>query len=903
MNDDLKRKLNQLKQAYEGQLLDKDVYESLVKDTLAATDAPQQETSVDSGAVAQGEGATAVGEGGVNVKGDVQGNIYIGTATTDPAKALRIYREVLVNSSQYLPLRGVDVGASDPGQGEQLRLTQVYIDLDTTEPLHLSKEAQRERGLDKDTALLPAMTAITFDRQVVILGDPGGGKSTFVNYLAYCLAAHTLEPKAGWHKQMKTWPQAELTLLPLVVILRDFAHILPNPLPDKAEASHLWAFIKSRLEAQNLDFCTQPIHDALCEGKVLLLLDGLDEVPTSDQRQFVRDVVLAFMQSHRKNRCLVTCRVLSYQAPATKDDPDLRLPIKQYPSYELAPFSEEKINRFIHAWYHELAQVGTVTAEKVKPMAEELQTAVRRPDLWRLAPNPLLLAVMALVHAHKGRLPDARALLYEDTVEMLLWRWEQVKGRTPLRDLLQQAKRSDKDLKRLLWRLAYEAHTSGDGKQEGLADIAEMNLRRGLMELKSEDWNWADKVLQIMKLRAGLLVERELGTFTFPHRTFQEYLAGAHLATQRNFAKIAVKLTEEGASWREVILLAVGRLEHVSDDLDRPLSLVNRLCPEQVQGTPLAWTQAWLAGDVICEIGVMRVKEDDLGNVLWQRVRHRLAQLVSEGKLTPRERMEAGDTLGKLGDPRPGVCTPEPELVEIPAGTFLMGDEKHKIELDAFAIARYPVTNAQYQMFVDDGGYTEKWRECWTEAGWNWKRNRTNRRDYGVDFNGANQPVVGVTWYEAIAYANWLAKTSGKPYKLPIEAEWERAARHTDGREYPWGNKWQKVAANCKELGLQRTTAVGVFPTGATVEGVLDMSGNAYEWCQTRNRNEKNKNYKMPYDGEDGRENVEGTMLRMLHGGYYGSSPQYLRCSCRRHDRPNYGHQYLGFRVSVAHYP
>ena len=100
-------------------------------------------------------------------------------------------------------------------------------------------------------------------------------------------------------------------------------------------------------------------------------------------------------------------------------------------------------------------------------------------------------------------------------------------------------------------------------------------------------------------------------------------------------------------------------------------------------------------------------------------------------------------------------------------------------------------------------------------------------------FDGPNQPVVGVTWYEALAYCRWLTDTmnDGYEYRLPTEAQWERAARGPHGWRYPWGDDWIESRANSEELNLERTTPVGIFPDGASSEGVLDLSGNVWEWC------------------------------------------------------------------------
>ncbi|MGH8631750.1 MAG: NACHT domain-containing protein, partial [Burkholderiales bacterium] len=342
-----------------------------------------------------------------------------------------------------------------------------------------------------------------------------------------------------------------------------------------------------------------------------------------------------------------------------------------------------KIDRFIAAWYDELARLGVVRGEDKDGLTRELKSAVRRPDLWRLAPNPLLLTVMALVHTHKGRLPDARAMLYEETIDILLWRWEQVKAsgqeETPrLRQLLLEANRTEVDLKRTLWQLAYEAHAqSGDGDdQDRLADISEWRLEKALAALKDDDRNWAKQAIEAMKLRAGLLLERAPEVFTLPHRTFQEYLAGAHLASQANFAREACKLAEQGAQWREAILLAVGRLVYLSGDTDKPLALVGELCPVQTSDDETSWRKAGLAGDALLEIGTSRAGDSALGLDLLTRVRDRLVSLLVGGHLSPRERAAAGSTLGRLGDLRfhadARFLPDEPLLgfVEIPAGSF-----------------------------------------------------------------------------------------------------------------------------------------------------------------------------------------------------------------------------------------
>jgi formylglycine-generating enzyme required for sulfatase activity len=988
MSEELQKQLQELRQLRDQGLLSEDTYQAAVT-RLQATAAHEADTT--SGAVAQGEGATAVASRGVSardvagsvVTGDhnVLGNVYYGDPTDDPQEALRIYRQVLLNSSANLPLRGVDVGASDPATAKKLGLANVYIDLDTTSKFIIAADEDgtgvrdRRAAVDSDDMRLAEMKArgekerpltaleATIDnRWLILTGDPGGGKSTFVNHLAFCLAGHSLQPDAGWLEHLPGWPQQEAGLLPLVVTLRDFAAKIDETQMSAAKPKELWQFLCEKLDDQNLGFAAKAIEWELRNGRAIVFLDGLDEVPGTKQRRFVRDAVAAFADNYQLNRFLVTCRILSYQPPDDKEEPDLRLDLNDFPIHEIAPFDEAKIDRFIEAWYAELARIGSVPAQDARRLAARLKEAVRRQDLWRLAPNPLLLTVMSLVHAHEGRLPDARALLYERTIDMLLWRWEEVKSsggrQTPtLRQLLLDAGRADLDLKRLLWRLAYEAHgrsADGDG-QEGLGDITQAQLTRALVALKREDWQWAHMMVEAMKLRAGLLLEREPGVFTFPHRTFQEYLAGAYLSTQTDFGPRAADLGAEGALWREAILLAAGRLVHVAGDVEKALAMVNRLCPPQEPGGERGWRNAWLAADALQEIGLQRVLDDAWGRELLARVQERLAQLITQGRLAPRERAAAGITLALIGDSRPEVIDVDRmHFCPVPAGQFWMGsaedDEKadederplHQVDIPYnYWISQYPVSNAQFTAFVADKGYqgAEFWPEAIADEFWQERKGfkgrwdvdfRNGPVDYGIPFTLDNHPVVGVSWYEALAFTRWLTqcwRANGHlpdhlKVTLPSEAEWEKAARGglqipaqavaaaagqwgtpaelvdnpQEKRRYPWGDDFDQLLANSSDSGIGRTSALGVFSAQQNPYGAYDMSGNTFEWTRSRFN-------PYPYKAADGRETIaqfSASTTIVLRGGYFGDDTEWLRCACRYWHRPHLRDYNLGFRLVVS---
>ena len=921
------------------------------------------------GAIAQGAGAVAVGKQGVYIGGSFQGNIYQGEDPAEDEKRLAVYHRWVMQSTSTLPLRGVDVGASDPtGEQKSIGLANIYVDLDTTtrttkEHLGNLKNGQADLWLDgpnstkvdflaaRDNAderfgqeiSLPVLSAVVAAKRMVILGEPGGGKSTFVNFVAYCLSAHALEPEKNWLRHLNGWPGNSEKTLPVVVTLRDFARSFAEKLPARAEPQHLLEFIGARLKAQNLGFALPLLEKALEAGEAIVMLDGLDEVPTQSQRIFVRDAARAFMTRYEKSRFVITCRVLSYQPPA-QGKPDLRL--KELATFEIAPFDQEKIDRFVSAWYTELGQMGSVPEQDVSALTARLREAVRRPDLRRLSSNPLLLTVMSLVHTHRGRLPDARALLYEETVDILLWRWEQVKlggqqDAPRLRQYLLEAGRTDVDLKRVLWQLAYEAHAASkpDASGESLADIPEHRILKALAALKCDeknpdgDLNWARHMVDLMKVRAGLLLERQPEIFTFPHRTFQEYLAGAHLAAQSNFSLLVSELARRDmALWREAILYAVGKLVYVHGDVDKPLALAAELCPQDAQDGDTPWRLAWLAGDILQEIGLKRVRDSVLGRDQLKRSQERLKDLLEGGKLAPRERVRAGNTLSQLGDPRfdpehwhlPTSTALSPlGFIHIPAGKFIMGskdsrydDEKpqHELNLPDYWLAKYPVTVAQYRAFVDASGYKIK--------------------DEASLRGMLNHPVVYVTWYDALEYCKWLGKqlkvvsgqwaVSGDPFwqglasgsltiSLPSEAEWEKAARGPstgsgNGRIYPWGNEPDPNKANYRDTGIGGTSPVGAFPGGQSPYGLLDMSGNVWEWTRSLFY------YSYPYQPGDDREKIYdaaeyeksqhkdkngNNIAYVLRGGSFAHPDVDVRCAYRYRLDPDYRLRDNGFRVGL----
>ncbi len=235
-----------------------------------------------------------------------------------------------------------------------------------------------------------------------------------------------------------------------------------------------------------------------------------------------------------------------------------------------------------------------------------------------------------------------------------------------------------------------------------------------------------------------------------------------------------------------------------------------------------------------------------------------------------------------------------PGMILIPAGPFTMGSTElshegpvHEVWLDAFWIDRYPVTNAQWAAFI--ASQTWERRELWTEAGWEWRQSKSPEPDeWDKNKRKLDHPVRYITWYAALAFARWAGKS------LLSEAQWEKAARGTDGRRYPWGGEFDKSKCNTSASGEGDTTPVGKYsPRGDSPYGVVDMSGNVWEWCC-------NLNVPYPYKADDGRQVLEGTGSRVLRGGSFYYDEDYARATYRNSNTPNDEWNDDGFRCGVG---
>jgi formylglycine-generating enzyme required for sulfatase activity/predicted ATPase len=880
------------------------------------------------------------------------------------------YLNHLLVHCQAIPLSGIDPKVADKSS-EPLQLHAVYTALLTRRSEALEgdlPDAKLARMHSQETHALSALAMLNREQRLVLLGDPGSGKSTFVNFVTICMAGALLSgahasldrltaplPDDEGKDQDERQPWVHGPLLPVRVILRDFAARGLPPAGHRATARHLWDFITTELAMAGLEDFGPQLKEMMRQQPSLLLLDGLDEVPRADERRVqIKAVVEDFISSLAHCRVLVTSRTYAYQEQAWR--------LTGFAEAILAPFTKGQIVRFIDRWYQHTAKLRGQHPDDARGRAALLEyTVLNNKHLGELAMRPLLLTLMASLHAWRGgSLPEKRQELYADTVDLLLDWWESPKivrdeqGQIVIQQpsLAEWMKIEDRDqILGALNELAFEAHVS-QPELVGTADIPEEKLAQRLIGIARQTEVDLVKLVDFLSHRAGLLVARGVAVYTFPHRTFQEYLAACHLTSQDDFAEQTARLVRADPNrWREVALLAGAK---ASSGMAAAIwLLVGELCSQAVEDAPVT------EPDLICTlvaaqaiIETVKLKQlSETNRRRLNRVRDWLKHILTSGALPAVERVTAGDLLAHLGDDRPGVgLQPDgrPDIVwcEVPAGSFVMGSDKqrdkqayddeepqHKVTLSAFKISKYPVANAQYDVFIKEEGYQKSgyWREA--AAVGRWRDGEVKRVIYrfegddlkeqeewasapaafGQPFDLPNHPVVGVSWYEAVAFCRWLSEVwqaerkigPDEVVRLPTEAEWEKAARGADGPIYPWGNKADPEKANYENTDIGATSALGCFPGGASPYGCRDMSGNVWEWCATQAVGTDWRDAELqPYPYQVTQQWTDtylgGTNVRMLRGGAFNGDRGGVRAPVRNMGDPNNRNNNLGFRVVGA---
>ena len=770
------------------------------------------------------------------------------------------------------------------------------------------------------------------DPVLVLLGAPGSGKSTLLRRLQLDHSIDRLRDESD-----------ELTFF---IQLNGYRADPDGRLPPPEDwLAQRW---------QKLYPALKPLSEALKSGRVLLLLDALNEMPHKNTAEYHERVDLwrSFAQDAAQmgNRIVFSCRSLDYSA-------SLSSPALRVPQIEVQPMDSEQMQAFIQAY--------------TPAHADMIWTELEGSPQFSLFQTPYFLKLLCEQVEATRAVPRGRASLFTGFVRQVIYR----ELNTPL--FQPDTLLSDKDHQKLSlgkWRNPFDLPERGI-LIKSLSQLAFTMQEQGLETEGAQvriDYDDACDLLEhdrdedILKAGVSLNVLDEditLYEIAFFHQLLQEFFAARKLAQNPapalvhvawHIDEVSPTLDEVLATladgdplpplpqtgWEETTLTAAPMTRD-------PNAFIRDLMPHNL---PLA-ARCAASPEITLDPDLKR----DLQDALIAR-----SQDFTNADL--RARIAAGLALGELGDPRFEHRTGAhgdyllPPMVQIPAGTYPMGDDEgqyndekpvHTVDLDAFEIGQFPVTNAEYALFIEAGGYEdEQWWDTDEARAWRdgintsegqkslWREYREVLSDYSIAqieevgsqlpynledtlqsrklddtdfehwlslkfpsgkrilfpeywndtrFNNPNQPVVGVTWFEARAYCRWLSVQTGKAYDLPSEAQFEAAARGTDGREYPYGSPFDVTRSNTFESHIRRTTPIGIFDN-ATPEGAFDLTGNAYTWTTSIYDQEQ---FPYPYQAEDGRENISSNSRRVLRGGSWDYNPYNARAAYRNNYPPN----------------
>jgi formylglycine-generating enzyme required for sulfatase activity len=750
---------------------------------------------------------------------------------------------------------------------------------------------RRDPDADQSSAVPAFGDLLTMQAaRVVLEGDLGSGRTTCMRRIALACVAALSDRSFSGAPPLVEWDGP--VPLPIFLWMQVLDALFDEPeymYKDAADTGtpRLWWAIEIWLRRIEHGALIPLFRQALEQGRCLVLIDGLDDLPGRRSQQRISDALNEFVDYYSNNR---------YVAAARGVDQVQAIRLDRFEPYTLMPLDRARIDELIERWYWALAGASALSLPAdVSEQIARLKGMLHGDELIaELCTSPLTLVLWILTHAEGHRLPAARGLIHMRECELLLNGWGRAgfaSDRWPQPSLGFQIGDSISERLALLQPLALALLSQpGAGLDQWPAisgEHARQLLETRLVGQGIEPRQAREQVVPaLMQWLASrdLLAEIAPGIYTMPRHRLCEYLAARALAELPDFPARARALRHD-PGWREALSLVAYELAR-GPARERVDQLVQSLLWPSELGAGSDAHDLLLAAECISVIDELPRGLQSLHNEL----RWRLTMLLADRRLSIDERVRAGMLLGDLGDPRFEDLLPP--LASIAAGPFFLGspaqydDEgpAHRVDLPAFSIGIYPVTNQEYAAFLKDSGHPQP------------------RYWYDARFNNPACPVVGVTWHDAGKYCAWLQNRLEQAgllprhvvVRLPLEAEWEKAASWDPQRQlkhrYPWGDQWDNTRANTvRGRGVWMISPVGCYPDGMSAAGLHDCIGNVWEWTASVYRN---------YPGAASKFHEPGSYA--LRGSSCMSLPTHARCTYRSRLPADYWRYHLGFRIVIG---
>ncbi len=808
------------------------------------------------------------------------------TGAPAESPAIVAYRERLLESVSKLPLIGLGHGVKI-----ELPIAQAYIPLNVAITRSLRKEAaghydeeliRQSDHFDIDVRLCDVFKRASRDgdRGVLLLGDPGAGKTTGARQFCWRVLTDADLPKS-----------LGLPAGTVPVFLR-LRNVTPQHL-GQGLAAFITEGVAAPTQAAGL---AQPGPDLLAREAVLWIFDGLDEVVSEIARVKVCGWIRQAMADRPRDHFLVTSRYQGYQG-----DVDLG---PAFCEFHVRPLDTEQVTEFVACWYRTVygrlhgddPAKQAEAEEEVKSLVTMLEEpAYRIGRLRELPANPLMLTILCLVHHQDHNLPQRRADLYARCVQVLLEHWRK-EARLAQGVAAYDATAAESVLARVAWSLHGEDEritlTVEELGNEAAHALAELSPGAGL----GRD---GEAFIRRMRDENGVLAMWSAGQCGFLHLSFQEYLAGLHAARE---GKVDELVKEVGRSWwREVILVAValGSRDFAlkffaallkTDAVDKEASFVDQCLDESRFAVVEPFIEALRTAAPQRQLDILRrlrqTQHEDLTALCRELARSTDTELAALAReILQRAGVAVGSpALVVRGTPfdewvdlRTGIA-----FISIPAGEFEMGSNDgddnerpvHRVRITRpFRLGKYPVTNAEYQRFLE-ANPKAKPPQLWNDS----------------RFNFPQRPVVGVSWHDAQAFCEWAGG------RLPTDAEWEYACRAGSRSRYCFGDDVEQLE---EYAWYGKNSGGSTRPVGQKLPnmwGLYDMHGNVWEWCRDGPRDYTGKPQSDPVGP------LEESALRAVRGGSWSGRAQDCRAAFRLGGVPgSWGD--LGLRLAADQEP
>lgn len=686
------------------------------------------------------------------------------------------------------------------------------------------------------------------ERAIALIGEAGSGKSCLLRYIALRLSEITLENARAQLSELGLPISSEI---PFPLLLR--LDQLPASFREgRFSNEQLWRAFVELYPDLPADFFSQQLG----QGTNLLLIDGIELLSQETATSLIQ-LLERLLRHNAHTQIIVSMRNAHYLQHQAL--------LERFVQMRIAPFSKGQQRDFISNWsrfFHtrlRLPQADQLAFEWSERCWQQFEAVAAAQQL---AENPALLGCLVMLAQHSAQLPQTRTQLYSACCDLLL---------------LQTNEPSQLHSKRyLLEKIAYRLQLA---QAQGL----------GLTFLRDQLSHDEQEALADLVQTSGLLEVIEDQQLAFCTPPFQPFLAANYIveAGEQFVAELVGRSAEP--AWHDCISFCFELLSQ-----PEALALLERI-NQQHNSLEEQLEDLTISSNIV-------IRSDDREHLaaLQDYLRQRAYTLWREQQEHPLVPQRCGELFGLLGDPRSGVCELPPAMVALPSAQvrlgysedeleqlnpqerFLLEDTSNSqlIDIEAFEIARYPISNAQFQAFIDDKGYEQR---AWWDFG-EITALQAHREQRGV----ANQAVTNITWYEAQAFCRWLTAylDDGYIYSLPSEAEWEYAARGLERRHFAWGNELQTRSQN---LSLR---AVGCYLRDYTPSSIADLGTQILEWTRS-------SYVDYPYKACDGREyHHKGPQEELVCRG---------RIPGRLHHKPYAAYRYtiwakeydawLGFRV------